>query len=365
VSVANVTFASLCFVVAGSLAVLVTVASLDHLRVTPPLAGATWDGVIDPRADEELVTEQQLDAVLATLASDPRVADVGTSGWSEVIVNGTAVPLQVFGDGIGPATASGRAPRGPGELALGADEMRRLGVGIGDRVRIAAGPDMPAIDAEVVGQSILVAPIFRDTASGDGAATNVATMVRLGVARLDAAGLVLVRFALGADVDRELARVTEQIRGGFAFSSRDRIVVEGIERVRAVPIALVLVLALLGAAGLTHVLLVSARYRRGDLAVLRTIGFTRRQVLGAMTVQAVALAGATILAGGPVGVVGGRLAWERIAGFLRVVPDPRVPAGVVGPVAAAVVALATLVALPTGWHATRNRPARVLRAEQR
>ena len=73
-------------------------------------------------------------------------------------------------------------------------------------------------------------------------------------------------------------------------------------------------------ATLVHVLVTSVRRRRRDLAILRTIGFTRRQISRTVAWQAATIAAAALAIGIPLGVVVGRFAWSLFASRLGVVP---------------------------------------------
>jgi ABC-type lipoprotein release transport system permease subunit len=62
----------------------------------------------------------------------------------------------------------------------------------------------------------------------------------------------------------------------------------------------------LAIATLTHVLLTSVRRRRRDLALLKTLGLLRPQLLSVVLSQACALTAVALLAGLPLGIVVGR-----------------------------------------------------------
>ena len=139
--------------------------------------------------------------------------------------------------------------------------------------------------------------------------------------------------------------------------------IAGYDRVSRTPLLLAVTLAILAAATTAHGLVVATRRRRRDLAVLKAIGFTRRQVGAAVGWSATTVAGVALLAGLPLGVAGGRWAWAVLADRLG---TPAVP---VTPVVAALLAvpttvvLANLVAWLPGRAARRIPPAIALRAE--
>jgi ABC-type antimicrobial peptide transport system permease subunit len=115
------------------------------------------------------------------------------------------------------------------------------------------------------------------------------------------------------------------------------------------------------ALGLT--LVASVRRRRRDLALLKTMGFTRRQLGTAVAVQATVIALAGLIVGVPLGIALGRSLWLLFAHGLSVVADPTVPtlSVVIGVIATLVVANA-VSALP-GRAAARTPTAAILRAE--
>jgi putative ABC transport system permease protein len=125
-------------------------------------------------------------------------------------------------------------------------------------------------------------------------------------------------------------------------------------------LALLLVVLAVGALGLT--LLASVRRHRRDLAVLKTIGFVRRQVSATVAWQATTLAVGALAVGIPCGIGVGHWTWRLVASGLGSVSPPILPPAVLLVIPAALAA-ANLLAGPPGWAAGRVRPARALRAE--
>jgi hypothetical protein len=116
-------------------------------------------------------------------------------------------------------------------------------------------------------------------------------------------------------------------------------------------------------AGLGLTLVASVRRRRRDFALLKTLGFTRRQLAGAVAWQSSAIALTGLLIGVPAGVAFGRFLWLAFAHELSAVPDPVVPAGSIVLAALAALVLANLVAALPGRAAARTPAAIVLRVE--
>jgi hypothetical protein len=115
------------------------------------------------------------------------------------------------------------------------------------------------------------------------------------------------------------------------------------------------------ALGLT--LAASVRRRRRDLALLKTLGFTRRQLLAAVAWQASVAAMVGVVVGVPLGIVCGRWLWTLFAREIFAVPYPSVPVGQIVIVVVGTLVLAILVAIPPGLSAARTRTSLLLRAE--
>ena len=115
------------------------------------------------------------------------------------------------------------------------------------------------------------------------------------------------------------------------------------------------------ALGLT--LVASVRRRRRDFALLKTLGFTRRQLAGAVCWQSSAIAAVGLVVGVPLGIAAGRWLWLAFAHALAAVPDPTIPAGSIALAAVAALVLANLVAALPSLRAARTPAAEVLRAE--
>src|ERR1019366_4805338 len=75
------------------------------------------------------------------------------------------------------------------------------------------------------------------------------------------------------------------------------------------PLLLGVTLALFGAATLAHLLFVSVTRRRRQFALLKVLGFVRRQVSTAMCWQATTIAVIGVVFGVPTGLIIGRIVW--------------------------------------------------------
>jgi ABC-type lipoprotein release transport system permease subunit len=111
-----------------------------------------------------------------------------------------------------------------------------------------------------------------------------------------------------------------------------------------------------------HALITSVRRRRRDLALLKTLGFSTRQVAGAVAWQASAFALVAILFGFPAGVALGHWFWSIFASQIGVPDFWTFPLHALLIVPATLV-LANLIAVLPARSAARTRAALVLRTE--
>jgi ABC-type antimicrobial peptide transport system permease subunit len=114
---------------------------------------------------------------------------------------------------------------------------------------------------------------------------------------------------------------------------------------------------------LTNALVVAVRRRGHDLAVLRAMGFTRRQTAGAVVVMALTIVSIGALVGVPVGIAIGSTLWRATAEGAFVLPDPNLPWALIATPALGAVVVAVLAAVLPARHAARRAPAAQLRTE--
>ena len=161
------------------------------------------------------------------------------------------------------------------------------------------------------------------------------------------------------------ARTSSDLKGlpnPFVAAAERPADVASLARIAAVPILLSGLLALIAAGTLAHTLASSTRRRRHDLAILKSLGFTRRQVRHAITWQATTITAIALIIGLPAGIASGRWAWRVFATQLGVLPHPVVPLATILIAIPAALALASLLAAVPGQAAARTKPATVLRS---
>ena len=126
-------------------------------------------------------------------------------------------------------------------------------------------------------------------------------------------------------------------------------------------LAAVLVLAAVVSLGLT--LASGVGRRRRELSILKSLGFTRRQVSATVVWQSSIIVAIGLVVGVPLGVALGRWLWILFAERLPVVGRPTVPVLLLAAVAGALLIVANLVAAVPARAAGRTPVAAILRSE--
>jgi predicted lysophospholipase L1 biosynthesis ABC-type transport system permease subunit len=257
----------------------------------------------------------------------------------------------------------GRWPERSDEVALGLESTRVLGVGIGDQVQVQAG--QTRIPMTVVG-----IPVFPDIGFGPGLGQGAGmTMDGLHLFYPEATqNLVLATVADGADVPAIYERVNRVLNPLDAGTGQNDAGLQGFRvqdalRSERLPLLLAALFAVVALGTLVHLLISSVRRRRRDLAILRTLGFKRGQVMWTVAWQSATLAAVALAIGVPTGVLLGRLAWDLFADRLGIIVEPVIAWGAVVLVIPATIGVAVFVGLGPAIAARRTRPAAVLQAE--
>jgi MacB-like periplasmic core domain/FtsX-like permease family len=328
-------------------------ASLTHLLDSPRLYGLTWDVRLWAYDDPGV----------AFLMDDPRVdaVAVGSAGTELVEVDGRRVDAIVLdsidGDLMLPIVA-GRPPRGRDEVALGSRTARALGVEIGDSVDVAV-PGAQPVAMRVVGRSVFPG-VGAAARLGEGALATMAGGEAIYGTRFDN---VFARLRPGADADAVVADLRARFGLEAIAEPRQTSDIVNFGRVEAMPFVLGGILAAIAAATLAHLLLSAVRRRRRDLAILKTLGFVRRQVAATVAWQATTVVVMSLVVAVPLGIALGRWTWTLLANDLGVVARPQVPWLALTAVVGGALILANAIALVPGQIAARTRPATDLRSE--
>ena len=173
---------------------------------------------------------------------------------------------------------------------------------------------------------------------------------------------VLLRLRAGADVDAQIERLSA-LGIEYVESPGPPDAVEGLGNIRTLPIALALFFALIAVATVAHALVTTVRRRKHDLAVLRSMGLTRRDSRLAIVWQSTLLAIVGVVVGVPLGIVVGRALWRQIADSFPLVYVPPLALLAVILLVPIAIVIANLLAAGPARAATRVQPAEVLRSE--
>ena len=354
--------------VVGIAGVVVFGASLDHLLATPAAQGRHWDAAVVDTTARPLDDDHPCAAADTQLLDQPDIEAVAVACSANFTIGGRAmggIGLTPLRGSTQPTVLAGRAPSAPDEIALGSDTLAALGSDLDDLATVQT-PDGP-VDYRIVGE-VIVPRVVDPQAIADGAVFTGAGFDRIQATATDVTWNLVVRIAADVDKEAELARIAQlpgvgDVFGEPVIASAVPLEVERLDQVNRIPHALAVLLAALGALAVGHLLLTSVRRRRRDLAVLKSLGFSRRQLMATVAWQAVTVAGFGIVVGVTLGVASGTALWRTTAHDAGVEPSASIPILALVAVALATVAVANLVAAVPARHAANVPAAQILRTD--
>ena len=332
---------------AGVVGAATFAAGLHRLSTTPARYG--W------HADFAVIDAKPID--LPNVAMDPRVTDLDWLAQSTVRIGHGFAPAyastSIKGD-LPWTTLYGRLPRTVDEIAVGPAVAKEHGLMVGDlatltdaqgrphRLRVVGTVLTPVDPNQGLGSSVLLTSLGLTPVQQSPPITTM--LVRTAPGTGDALRHVLAkRFeVIAAEPPAEVRQVTDLGR---------------------LPDALALFLAAVAAAALAHGLVLTSRRRAHDIAVLRAIGFTPRQVAASVLTMSGITALLGLVIGIPLGLGVGRLVWHQVADSTRVAPDMAWPVPTLMVLWPAVLLAAAALALLPARRSAAVRPAGVLRTE--
>ncbi len=353
-------------------------ASLHTLVSRPALYGWNWDYELSGGGGVGNVPQQ--------LAATALAHDHDVEGWSdayfgEVAVNGIAVPA--FGGDtnsrIGPPQLSGHGLDAPGEAVFGAGTLAQLHKHVGDEVEVDTGAKDP-VRLKIVGTATM--PAIGGSGSGSlhmemGTGVlfpyqDIPASLRDVVGNKPAGpNAMLVRFRTGVNRARAL-RGLNAIAAKLSLPTNYGVNVVAVQHpaeivnyrsMSSTPLYLGVALAVGAVVALALTLVTSVRRRRRELALLKTLGFTRRQLAAVVAWQSTIAVAIGTIVGVPSGIIIGRALWDLFADEIHAVPEPTVPALTIALVAIGALVLANVVAAIPARLAARTETAVLLRAE--
>jgi hypothetical protein len=332
---------------AVAVAALAFAVSLDRLAATPARYGWTVDlTVVDAKDDE-----------IARLIADRRVEALTVASYSEIHIAAEPVRIYAFeprkGD-AGPTMVTGRLPARPDEVALGPRLAARLDLVPGDDITLTR-PDGRPVRRQVVGVAV-VRHIGAEFRQGNDIVVPPDALPELAPSvfgrQADIRATPGQAAALAADVGNQVEIATAEPPPE----------VTTLAEIRLLPYTVATVAGAGALAGLLHALYSARQRNRREYAILRALGFTRRQLGTARIVTALALVLPALLAGVSVGLGTGRLTWYQIALSAGVGGDVLIPTGWLIAVIATVLVAGCLAAV-AARPGLAEPPSRALRTE--
>jgi ABC-type lipoprotein release transport system permease subunit len=333
--------------VLGVVAAWTVAAGIDDATAHPERGGQTWDLEFNRGLPDQVIT------------GDPDVAAATEFHQAEVKLGGrtvTAYSARPIGTPTELVVVSGRLPDAPDEIAIGPATAARLNLRVGDQVPAGRQGSHPV---RVVGT------MFLHEYGGYNAYDEGLLATPAGLERLEPTGggtlFYLIDVREGADPGAVRDRFVQA--GGLPWSLLPPAGVSMLNRLRGLPVLLGSLLAVLGVGAVGHALVSSVRWRRGELAVLRALGLSGRQVGAVIMWQATTLGAVAVVFGVPLGILAGLVAWRWIATSMPLIHVPPLAVLATALVVPATVIAVHIMAVWPARAAGRIQPARTLRAE--
>jgi hypothetical protein len=370
-------------ILGATLAVVVIIAtvvfssSLNSLVSHPRLYGWNWNyALIGGGGAGDIPAAQS-----ATLLDhDPSVAAWSAYWFGNLQIDGLTVPVLGGSPGasVAPPILTGHGLDRPGQIVLGPGTLAQIHKSVGDTVTVRYGTDTPHL-LRIVGTTTMpavgVAGVTGHASMGTGAVVSYQLLpasVRDQFNQSPAGpNAEFVRLKPGADARtalRSLNRIAAEVSTPENYGNQ----VYGVQRpaeivnyrsMGTVPLILGLALTAGAVTALGLTLVASVRRRRRSMAMLRTLGFTGRQLRASVAWQSSVSVVIGLVVGVPLGIVVGRLLWDLFARNIYVVPSPTVPALAIVAITFGGLVLGNLVAAIPGRIAARTPVALLLRTE--
>jgi hypothetical protein len=352
-------------------ATLVFGSSLHTLVSRPALYGWNWSFELVAGGGSSDIPQRQ---VTQLLQHDPDVDAWAGVYFDTLDLDDVQVPVlgATPGAPVAPPILSGHPFDAPDEVVLGARTLAQLHKHLGDTVLVSSGGTAPT-RLRIVGTAAMPAIGSNGThlEMGTGALLSSTLIPSIDRNPLDAPvtgpNAIFVRLRRGAS-----AGTLHQIADEMSNTSDGGVDVVPVQRPAEIinyrslgttPALLGGALAVGAASAFGLTLISSVRRRRREVALLKTLGFTRRQLAAVVAWQSSVAVAIGVAVGVPVGIVFGRWLWDLFAQNIDVVPAPTVPTASIVLISLGALVLANLVAAVPGLIAARTKTASLLRAE--
>jgi hypothetical protein len=351
-------------------------ASLNSLVSHPSLYGWNWNyALLSGFAGQENLPAPRV----ATMFNHDRyVASWSGANFVAAELDGQSFEMMAETPGarVAPPLLSGHGLDAANQIVLGDATLAALHKRVGDTVTFSASK-AKSITLTIVGTATLT-PISKGLEMGTGAlvASSDFSPALLNPQESSIPGpqAVLIRLRVGANSKAALRSIHEIIyklnrvpndqgaAGGLVAHLRPAEIVN-YRSMGTTPAILGGGLALGAMAALALTLVASVRRRRRELALLKTLGFVRRQLAAAVAWQSSIAVAIGVVIGVPIGIVLGRVLWILFAHEIDAVPMPSVPGLVIVLIVLGALLLANVVAAVPGRMAAGTSTALVLREE--
>jgi hypothetical protein len=271
---------------------------------------------------------------------------------------------------------SGHGLNAANQIVLGSTTLAQLHKDVGDTVTFNNGISKPK-KLLVVGTATMPA-LTGGVAMGSGALASTsdfpASLLNIQNTPIAGPNAILVRIRSGVTPSaayRSLEKVNKEVNaipkepgiaGGVVTVLRP-VEIVNFHSMGTTPTIFAASLAIGAIAALGFILVASVRRRRRDLALLKALGFSQRQLSAAIAWQATVAALIGVVVGLPLGILSGRELWILFARGIDAVPDPTVPTLSLVLIGVGALAFANFVAVIPGRIAARTSTALVLRSE--
>ena len=354
--------------------------SLSFLVSRPALYGWNWDYALLAgfSAAENLPAAE----TASLLDHDAVVAHWAGVYFEHMRLDGQDVPVLASSPNapVGPPLLSGHGLQAASQAVLGPVTLARLHKHVGDTVVADTGHG-PPVRLTIVGTATL--PTIGSSGSPS---LQMGTGAIVAAARFPAQALnpqgtpvpgpmaVFITIRPGvtpAAAQRSLGQVTAALNrpsdpnapvSGVVSALRPA-EIANYRTVGSTPAALAAILAAAAISALGLTLIASVRRRRREFALLKTLGFTQRQLAATVAWQSSVPAIIGVIFGLPLGIAIGRWLWTLFARGISAVPDPKVPVLYMAVLAFGAIVFANLVAVFPGFIAARTPTALLLRTE--
>ena len=338
-------------------------ASLQTLVSHPALYGWNWTFALNAGSPSYIATGQAGEL----LSHDPAVA-----GWTGIYfatarIDGQTVPVIGMSPhaAVAPPLLSGHGLETTDEVVLGSATLAQLHKRVGDTVTVQDGGSS-AFPLRIAGTATLPSLGASGTLHTEMGTGAVFSYRLIPGAIGSQPNEILVSLRPGADPDAARARLQRLVpaaNGGTVSGVQRPAEIVDYRTMGTAPALLAAALAAGAVSSLWLALMASVRQRRKDLALLKTLGFTRRQLAATVAWQATVTVVVGTVVGIPLGIGLGRFLWNLFARQIDVVPEPVVPVPTVAVVIAGALLIANLLALLPGRAAGRTPAAALLRSE--